>query len=167
MQPGRILVAEHSGAHIVKFIGDVRCTLCAGVDEYMEEMVAKPGFSRVFIDLSEAENLDSTALGLIAKVGILSKRQHPTPPSIYATDSTINRLLDSMGLGTVFSIRDTCCECEDGLYELQARPCSENELHHTVVEAHRVLMGLNDRNRAEFKDLMDVLEKTDPGRKSA
>lgn len=151
----------------MKFVGDVRCTMCAGVDEYMEDSVAKPGLSRVFIDLSEAENLDSTTLGLIAKVGILSKRRHTTPPAIYSTNSSINRLLDSMGLSTVFDIRDTCCECEDDLSELTVKPCSENELHHTVVEAHRVLMGLSERNRAEFKDLMDVLEQSDPGRKSA
>lgn len=152
----------------MKFTGDVRCTLCAAVDEYAESVVSRPGFSSVFIDLSEAENLDSTTLGLIAKVGILSRRHHATAPVIYCSNASINRLLDSMGLGSVFEIHSCCSEVAERLDELPAKPCSESEMRETVIEAHRVLMGLSEKNRAEFKNLLDVLEAgTPPDRRRA
>ena len=44
---GRILVAEHDGVYMIKFEGDVRLTLCATVDQYLDRM-----FAEMAVDLS-------------------------------------------------------------------------------------------------------------------
>lgn len=158
MPAGRILVAEHSGDYIMKFVGDVRCTLCPSVDDFIAQMIGMPGFHSVFIDLSEAENLDSTTLGMIAKTGILARRLHAQAPTILCNSTSIIRLLDTMGLTDVFDIRQERIPADEQMRELPEGELDEVKLQQKVIEAHKVLMSLNERNRLEFKDLMDILE---------
>ena len=44
---GRILVAEHDGVYLMKFVGDVRLTLCAAVDQFLDTMLSDPKFRSV------------------------------------------------------------------------------------------------------------------------
>ncbi len=47
---GRILVAVHNGVYMLKFVGDVRVTLCATVDDYLERMFSDTEFKSVLVD---------------------------------------------------------------------------------------------------------------------
>ena len=76
MQAGQILVADHNGISVIKMIGDVRLTLCISFDKFIEEMYQAENFRTVLFDLSEAEAIDSTTLGLMAKISILGHEQH-------------------------------------------------------------------------------------------
>ena len=76
MQPGKILVAQQGGAFVIKLAGDVRLTFCTTLDEFFDRMFAEPNFASVIIDLCEAENIDSTTLGQLAKLAITAKRTH-------------------------------------------------------------------------------------------
>ena len=40
MQDGRILAASHHGAYVIRFVGDVRLTLCTSIDDYFQHMSA-------------------------------------------------------------------------------------------------------------------------------
>ena len=42
--------------------------------------------------------------------------------------------------------------------ELPTEIVSEKNLREQVIEAHRVLMSLNESNREEFRDLVEALE---------
>ena len=64
-----------------------------------------------------------------------------------------------MGFERVFLIvEDTDLYCEQ-MGELPTSVVSESELREQVLEAHRVLMGLNKSNELQFKDLVEALEK--------
>ena len=79
---GRILAAEHEGAYALKMVGDVRVSLCATIDDYLQHMFEDSSFDSVLVDLCEAEGIDSTTLGLLAKLANL-QLQHIAmiPPS--------------------------------------------------------------------------------------
>ena len=49
------------------------------------------------------------------------------------------------------------------LEEIPVLKASEQEVRDKVLEAHRVLMGMNSRNREEFKNLVRALECEEPG----
>lgn len=161
MQTGKILVAEHQGAYLVKLVGDVRVTLCASFDEFLDRMLANPGFKSVLIDLSETEGLDSTSLGLLAKLSIETQKRYRFMPVIISTNESITRLLSSMGFDRgVFDVRTDAITSQSDLEELPVVACSEEEMCDTVIEAHKVLMGLNDENRARFQELVTTLERS-------
>jgi anti-anti-sigma factor len=160
MQEGKILAASQDGAYVIRLVGDVRLTLCTTIDEYVQKMYEDPAFASVWLDLCEAEGIDSTTLGLLAKLALNVKAKFGFMPVIYSSDSGINRLLNSMGFQRLFVLQDSVCERSDKGMEIPMVAGSEQAVKTKIVEAHRVLMDLNDENRARFQDLMDVLERS-------
>jgi hypothetical protein len=82
MRPGQILVADHEGVYVIKMIGDVRLTLCISFDQFIDSMFNAENFSAVLFDLSEAEAIDSTTLGLMAKISLQGQERHKVIPVI-------------------------------------------------------------------------------------
>ncbi len=160
MQPGKILVADCDGAFALKLVGDVRLTFCTALDTFLERMFCAPDFAGVVIDLTEADNIDSTTLGQLAKVAILSRQRFQRVPVVVSTNPNISRVLDSMGFGQVFDIRHAPLDSEQQLGELSAVQESESGVRERVINAHRVLMGMNEHNRAQFQELVCALESS-------
>lgn len=159
---GEILVADHQGIYVIKMKGDVRLTLCISFDECIEELISRQDFCSVLFDLSEVEGLDSTTLGLVAKLAVKSQEQKQEKPLIIGADTAIQRLLVSMGLDDLCEFIDTLpnnyCETSD-FVRLQAEGVSdENQIKAKVLESHCVLMGLNETNKETFKDLVQTLK---------
>lgn len=159
MKEGKILAASHDGAYVIRLEGDVRLTLCTTIDEYFQSMYEDPAFVSVWVDLCDAEGLDSTTLGLLAKLALTVKERFGFQPAIYSCDAGINRLLKSMGFQRLFDLRDEVCDNPEETIAVPVSPGSEQTVKEKVIEAHRVLMGLNATNRARFKDLLVALER--------
>lgn len=158
MSEGKILAAEHDGAYALKLLGDVRVSLCTTIDDYFNQMYADSNFVSVLVDLCEAEGIDSTTLGLLAKLALRVRDQHGFKPVIYSCNPGINRLLQSMAFGKIFDIRVELCSDPELITELPSVNGNEDEIRQRVIEAHRILMDLSEENRARFKDLMAVLD---------
>lgn len=158
MQPGQILVASQSGVYVIKMIGDVRLTLCMSFDEFIDDMFSDDQFSSVLFDLSGAEAIDSTTLGLMAKISILGRERRDCTPVIYSTSASIDRLLESMGFADIFDIVNETSLPLNADTPLQASNLQEGDVKAKVIEAHKILVNLNDENRETFKDLLNILE---------
>ena len=157
---GKILAASHHGAYVIRLVGDVRLTLCTTIDEYFQGMFEDPEFASVWVDLCDAEGIDSTTLGLLAKLALKVKERFGFEPAIYSCEPSIIRLLTSMGFQRLFELHEEACSNPENISEIPAVECSEGMVKEKVIEAHRILMGLSDENRARFKDLMSALEHT-------
>ena len=70
MNSGRILVANVNNIPILKFIGDVRVLMSGTLDNYFSTLYSKPILDRMIVDMTETQGIDSTALGLLAKMAI-------------------------------------------------------------------------------------------------
>lgn len=158
MTTGRIQFAESDGTFVLKFLGDVRLTLCAALDAYIDEIFNALHFKSIVIDLTETENIDSTSLGLLAKMSILSRQRAGLLPTLVSTQEDMIRLLQSMGFEQIFNIVAESTPTDAELQDLPAQMLSEEQVRDRVLEAHRLLMDLNDHNRNAFTDLVCSLE---------
>jgi anti-anti-sigma factor len=156
---GRILAASHEGAYVIRLEGDVRLTLCTTIDDYVKQMFSDPAFTSVWVDLCHAEGIDSTTLGLLAKLALQAREQYGFSPAIYFCDPGIARLLRSMGFQRLFDLHEESCSNPAEIDEIPVVAGSEQAVKEKVIEAHRVLMGISEENTAKFKDLMAVLER--------
>ena len=157
---GRILAASHHGAYVIRLEGDVRLTLSTTIDDYVQQMFADPEFASVWVDLCDAEGIDSTTLGQLAKLALTARERFGFSPAIYSCNPGINRLLLSMGFQNLFELHEEACSDPHDIREIPVVAGGDEEaVRGQVIEAHRVLMGLNEANRARFKDLMAVLER--------
>lgn len=165
MQSGKILVAEHQGTYILKFVGDVRLTLCNTIEACLEKIYHKPDFKSIIVDLRQTAAIDSTSLGLLAKLSLNVKHKFHIIPTLISTNDDITRVLFSMGFDQVFMIIN---EPEEHIHGLQEMPClgvSEEEAQAKVLEAHQVLGALNRKNQEVFQELIDTL-KAENGEKN-
>lgn len=159
MSTGKIQFAEQDGSFVLKFVGEVRLTLCSALDATIEKIFAALNFTAIIIDLTEAQSIDSTTLGLLAKLSILSRQKVGLLPTLVTTNPDMTRLLQSMGFDQVFNIVDRPIPCTDCLTDLPPQDQSEDVVRSKVLEAHRILMGLNESNREAFHDLVNALER--------
>jgi anti-anti-sigma factor len=160
MRPGQILVADHNGVYVIKMVGDVRLTLCISFDQFIDNMFSHQQFSTVLFDLSEAEAIDSTTLGLMAKISLLGRDRHGITPVILSTNPSVNRILQTMGFQDIFKIVNQLEAPVAPLQPLPAIAAEESEVQDKVIEAHKVLMSLNEDNRETFRNLVKMLEKS-------
>lgn len=155
---GRILVGSHDGVYVLVFEGDVRLTLCTTVDVYLEKMFQDQKFKSVVVDLSQTENIDSTSLGLLAKLSIQADKRFHFRPTLISTRPDITRILLSMGFDEVFNLVESPLEHSDQLLELPKMQSSEEGMRQRVLDAHKTLMSMNEANRETFHDLVAALE---------
>ncbi|ODS24414.1 anti-anti-sigma factor [Candidatus Endobugula sertula] len=160
--PGQILVADHQGIYVIKMVGDVRLTLCVSFDQYIQTLFQNNDLCTIVFDLSAVQGLDSTTLGFIAKVAIKSQTIKHIQPVIISDNQDILRLLSSIGIDSVCQIIGTLAEnycCSKEFSNLALCDDEERLVREKVLEAHRVLMSLNELNRKTFKDLVKTLEE--------
>jgi anti-anti-sigma factor len=158
MKPGQILVADHQGVYVIKMLGDVRLTFCISFDQFIDAMFGDSQFSSVLFDLSEAEAIDSTTLGLMAKISILSQEHYRIEPIVLATNPSIQRILQTMGFADIFTIVDKLDAPVLAARELNCESSNEQAVKERVLEAHKILMGMNEKNADAFRDLVSILQ---------
>jgi anti-anti-sigma regulatory factor len=158
MQPGKIEVANDCGTYVIKLSGDVRLNLCSTLEDYLDEMFLDSDFKTVLIDLSDAEGVDSTTLGQMAKISIVSQDKFGLMPSVITPNEDITRILLSMGFDRVFYLINEMPERISDLNELTCEQVDEEEMRRKVIAAHEILMGLNDENKNAFQELVDCLQ---------
>ena len=160
MGSGDVLVAEHQGGHLLKFTGDIRVNLCGALDEHIEKIVSDKCVDDVTIDLLDADGLDSTALGLLAKLSIHCQRDRGFTVKVFCNNVNILRVFEAMGFYEIFTISSKASDSKMNvmleILEVQRLPMSE--VRHQVLDAHQTLAKLNPANDREFEDLIAALK---------
>lgn len=158
MSAGKILVSDNQGNYLLKFVGDVRVTLCGSLNRHMETIFGSRDVKKVIVDMLEAECLDSTTLGLMAKLGLHCRKEYGINVQVFCQNPSILRTLDCMGFDEIFDIIQEVPSIGGELHSIESVSSEVDEIRRQVVEAHKLLMQLNPDNSKEFTDLIRALE---------
>ncbi len=123
------------------------------------KIFAALNFSAIIIDLTETQSIDSTTLGLLAKLSILSRQKIGLLPTLVTTNPTLPVCCSRWAsircsISSIVRFR-----ARNALSDLPPQDQSEDVVRDKVLEAHRILMGLNESNREAFHDLVSALER--------
>lgn len=155
----RIYYAEESGNYYMRFVGDVRVTFCGALTNYLDKLFSVEEINSVVVDLKSATAVDSTTLGLLAKLALYLRNTNDLKPVLLVEDPSMIRLLESMGIEEVFDFSESLTESMGKEKEMPCTTVGEEEARTKVIEAHKTLMGLNRKNMMVFSDLVKSLEK--------
>jgi anti-anti-sigma factor len=155
---GQILVAYQGGDNVIRMLGDVRLTLCISFDNFIARMFEDRPFHSVIFDLREASCIDSTTLGLMAKIAITARNMGYKNPVVLTSNPSINRLLETMGFQDIFELASSGDIPSAKSAALPMTEADEDQVRQRVLEAHKILMELNTNNQNQFKALVDALE---------
>jgi anti-anti-sigma regulatory factor len=154
---------------VLKLVGTIRYASLrdtspstAGFQAFLKRCFQWRDYDQVLIDLTETDSIDSTNLGLLAQIARFTLAQWQRRPTLLSTREDINAILESVGFDQVFCIiHELPRQALPELENVPAVPTPEHEDRHTVLEAHRALMAISEKNQAMFKDVVEVLEKQD------
>jgi len=158
MSDSKVFYAINNGIPILRYVGQIRYTIGASLDRFIEglfEGITPQGF---VVDLREAESIDSTNLGLLALVAKRMARCGGPKVTLVSTHDDINDLLFSIGFDEVFDIVDEFGHAMLNDQELGLSDSPSPDMARTILEAHRTLSAMGDSNRARFQDVVDLLE---------
>lgn len=158
MSTGKIFVADEQGNYLIKFIGDVRVTLCGSLNRYIDRIFGSSDVKKVVVDLLEADGLDSTTLGLMAKLGLHCRKEYAVDVQVFCQNPSILRTLDCMGFDELFDIYQEVPNITAKLQSITSVNPEVDEIRKQVLEAHKLLVQLNPKNSSEFTDLIRALE---------
>jgi anti-anti-sigma regulatory factor len=159
MSNGKILAADYRHMAMLKFVGDVRVLMSSTLDSYCSGLYRRPILDAMLIDMTETRGIDSTALGLLAKMAIQLRNRFNVIPTIVSTNPDVTRTLKSMSFDLIFKIVDKAPQKQPDAYnELQQKKESEDTVREKVIDAHLTLMTLSEENRLEFQDLVQALK---------
>jgi anti-anti-sigma factor len=159
MSTGHVEYASLNGTHFFKLFGEVRAQSCISLDKLLSKIEQQEHVDGAIVDLTQATFIDSTVLGVLAKLGIKLKQAHQIQAVMLSTNDDITTLANSMGLAQVFVILNYSGDqdiCTNALVE-------ENVTHRnmltTVLDAHKTLMKLNANNQNMFEPLVKQLQQ--------
>ncbi len=164
MDSGQILYATREDNCFIKLIGAVRYTHGNGLNAIIESTGADELIRGFIIDLSEAVYLDSTILGLLAKVARLCSGKARRTPVVVSSNPDVTILLQNMGFQEFFTLIPQYDLPTDQLARIPGLSGPEAG---TILEAHQILMDMNEKNRDQFHDVVELLRgEAKPARKA-
>jgi anti-anti-sigma factor len=159
MGTGTAHYAHEDRTWILKLAGDVRHDLAPAVNALLDRAFADPAMRHFLIDLSEAHAIDSTSLGLLARIAHhLSARELPQAVVI-APGIDIQTTLRAVCFDRVFRLVTENAASGAPLEPLTELDASEREVLALVLDAHRRLCAIEARNRDVFRDVIELLER--------
>lgn len=159
MSQGQILISDKADHYLIKLVGDVRLTLSGSLNRYMEVLFGNSNVQSVVVDMLDAKAVDSTTLGLIAKLGLHCRKHYRINVKLFCQNPSIIRTLECMSFDEIIDIfQQSPGEFDAELRCLDAVTSEVDEVRQQVLEAHKLLLKLNPKNGAEFTDLINALE---------
>lgn len=158
MSTGKILVSDKDGNYLIKFSGDVRVNLCGSLNHHMDAIFGSTDVQRVVIDMLEAECVDSTTLGLIAKLALHCRKEYSINMQLFCQNPSILRTLDCMSFDEIIDICQEVPDIEADLHAIETVNADIDEVRRQVLEAHKILTQLSPDSSKEFTDLIRALE---------
>lgn len=163
-QPGRVSYALHEANVFVRIEGRATHVLGADLDHFLTGLFARGDFAEIVIDLSGAEALDSTMLGLLARIAKWMRQHRQCAPTLLYAGAKIATTIRGVGLDRLFTLTMQSASPAGGHSALPQIQADRTERARLVLAAHRELMTLNAENASQFKSVVEFLERDVSGK---
>lgn len=158
MADGNVYYAEQDGTTVLRFQGAISYTLATALDRFLDDLFARGEFKSILVDLNGTESIDSTGLGLLARIAKFVRKRDGSRPLLFSSQPDINAVLSSICLDSAFVLCEQTPDLAAGTALAPGNP-SDTEVAQTVLDAHRLLCEMNDANRAQFQNVVDAFER--------
>jgi anti-anti-sigma factor len=152
---GHVLYARQGDTWVLRFEGNIRYTMAHAVDVFLDQLFAHENPGRVCADLNATTAIDSTGIGLLAKIANGLRGAGREMPIIFSANPEIVETLRNVCLDEVCTIIAGAPEAI-AESEIPATTPNERELARTIVAAHCLLCDMCEKNRAQFQSVVDA-----------
>lgn len=159
MNEGRYYFARDGGKAFFKLTGNLKYTNAGKFDAFLDRLLEKEdNFDEAMIDLSEADFIDSTNLGFLARISEYMNDRYCKKVTIYSPDREINNVLESVGFDEVFILVKNENRRKPAVEEVSPAEYEERQRADMMLDSHKSLMRVSDKGKNAFKDVVELLE---------
>lgn len=155
MNKGEYLYRREGARLFLKLKGNLKFTGSFGFDRLVDTMVDKD-LDNVLLDLNDASYIDSTNLGIIARIAE-ELRTRDKRLTILSSNEDVNDILSSVGFDKVALILKKEEELS-GLQEIETLKLRDREMAESMIRAHKSLISLYHANKEVFQDVVELME---------
>lgn len=155
----KYMYGEYENKVFIKLIGNSTMKNSKTLEDIFAKVLQ--GEKRdVVLDFTDSNYMDSTVLGTIAKNSVKVKKIWGE--SVYAVNvsGSIKMGLTSTGIDRIIKIIENGSQNNAEMISVEKTDFSDkrSKTEH-ILEAHKMLMSLNDDNKKVFKNVVDLMEK--------
>ncbi len=156
---GAAFYGKRGSTYVISLVGEIRYTMGCSLDEFLDGLFKRGDFEDIVVDLTETTFIDSTNLGLLAKVANVIRKRFGRKTTLVSTNEDINQILDSVGFQQVFDIVDNGQTEMDKPTRIPLADPRKEELAKTLTESHHRLCNINAANRDMFAEVGNTVER--------
>lgn len=159
MTEGHVSHAQQQGVHVLRYHGTVNYLLAPSIQRFMDHLIQNGPIWGLVFDLTQANSLDSTNLGLMARVNERLLDHGAANSVIISGKADIDSILYSMGFDQTFDLMpNRSVNAEPEAAPIETSPPSALDLRRTMLAAHQALVRMSEAGRLQFQPVVQCLE---------
>lgn len=158
---GSYYFAKEGKKYFFKLTGTLKYTTCGHFDTFLDNFLnTKQEIEQAAIDLTEADYIDSTNLGFIAKIAEYMLEKYGKKTIIYSVSENINQTLCGLGFDEIFTLIKSKSDMDEKFGKIDPEKFCKKDMTVMMIDAHKCLMKINDKNAEIFKDVVSLMEQS-------
>jgi anti-anti-sigma factor len=157
---GTAFYRKHGNTYFIRLVGDISYyAMSCSLDAFLDALFQRQDFDEIVVDLTEANFIDSTNLGLLAKIANFIKQRFGKKTTLVSTNENINEVLDKIGFSDIFIISQERQPVETTQeQELVISAPRQEDLRKIILKSHVILCDVNEANRDMFGGVVKILK---------
>lgn len=158
MTIGTARYAHQGDTWILQLSGEIRHPLAPALNNLLDHAFQDPALGHFLIDLSGAETIDSTSLGVLARIANHLSTQGQERPAILSPNADVTTQLRAVCFDRLFQFLNRADIEEHRLRPVETPAIDDAATFDQVLDAHRRLCAIDADTHAVFKDVVQILE---------
>lgn len=153
--------AKIDNKYIIKLSGELKYKWSSGFNNFLQKIFQKDDFDEIVVDLSETSYIDSTNIGLLAKIARFSLRKfsRKLPVIVDQKDEDVKELLIGMGFNKLCNFIKIPENFDHQYKTIKDSRKSKEDLGKMILDAHKTLSKISQKNKKQFKNVVELLEQ--------
>ncbi|MGM0444123.1 MAG: STAS domain-containing protein [Fibrobacterota bacterium] len=148
---------------LIRLFGAIKyMNVAASFEEFINTLAEKEEVENVVIDMRDCTYIDSTDLGILARIAIYQSKKvyAPQPVIVYRKGSDIQSILEDIGFSRVFRLVDSL-EIGDINFQSIENTGMKDELKMAklMVDAHERLVDVDRKNTEKFGTVINLMKQ--------
>jgi anti-anti-sigma regulatory factor len=159
MKEGKYYYAIIDRLCILKPVGNIIYTLSPDADVFLTKLFTDNTADDILFDMMDTEYIDSTNLGILARISKVHARPDERKYTIISTRRVINEILFNLNFDKIFTIITEPVLLDGKMEQLPRAEKRNADLAPILLKAHRFLMSMNDSNKSKFREVVEFLKE--------
>lgn len=139
--------------------GRIRHTVSPGFDAFVKQEIENKNTKYYIIDLQNAQYIDSTNLGILARIAKHTLSAYNNKPTIISGNKEVNTILLSMRFDKIFDIVDKWHSLPQKFNDTAEFDKDAREPRKFILDSHKELINLDTEDKQQFENIVKAIEK--------